>query len=553
MMMTSIAKLGSRVSAFVRRVTESKRDRVARELQAHAVTQLEQFFSVFAPGMFTRKDPDFLGTTQGVNSLNDMYGDRVLARMRHLQFSNPVVRGALEKLITSTLSQGIWITPKTGNPNLDAMIADDWEQYSARVDAAGKTRTEDRQRDVLREYLATGEFFTFDTVIRDYITGEWRPVTEVVVRERLPMGGPWNTYAVGATDNTIRQSIEITPDGQHVAYHVLAAPPHDSWLVNAAQPIRMPASQMRHTLSTEITGQLRGVSPFAAAIFSLRDEEAFIEAALWLARSAMAQGVIIKGVNPGVRGSDGSLGGNPGAGVPSQADPNGSGFGGLVDGLGQPLSATMPNAVSYITKRDVDVMTLGGNLPPPAMEMAVNLLQRRVALCLGRSYEGLTGDLAGSSYASARMGRMSDQNVDRYWQRIVFEKHELPAYQHFVRVRAMTGAYDKYLGSTTMRNLLRCTPQYPGHDWVDPKSEAAAAETEVRMGTRSRRNICESKGRDFDQTVREIVEEEAMFARLRQEKGLPAQTADKAAPAASEPDADDSEDNSQQAKVRLVV
>ena len=55
---------------------------------------------------------------------------------------------------------------------------------------------------------------------------------------------------------------------------------------------------------------------------------------------------------------------------------------------------------------------------------------------------------------------------------------------------------------------------------MDPEKEAKAAEVELALGLTTRRDLCASKGRDWEEVLRQRLVEAQREAELRAELGL---------------------------------
>ena len=62
--------------------------------------------------------------------------------------------------------------------------------------------------------------------------------------------------------------------------------------------------------------------------------------------------------------------------------------------------------------------------------------------------------------------------------------------------------------------MWACWFQPRGYPWVDPEADLRAAETEIRLGLKSRTTICTERGQDFREVLQELAEEQKLADEL---------------------------------------
>jgi lambda family phage portal protein len=314
--------------------------------------------------------------------------------------------------------------------------------------------------------------------------------------------------------NRVRQSVEFDAAGRRVAYHVLADHPGESPVLGGVHGLnasrRLAAEDASLAFRSIRVGQVRGLPWPVSVVGTIRQEDAFQEAYILLARSAACVALFFKN---GAK-HDGPLvaGGEHESPIRDAA-------------TGEPIDAIEPGMMGLLPD-GVEPDLLATNLPPPSFEMVERILLRRIAGGLSISYAALARDYTNATFSATRAEQLEDRKAYRPVQEFVFNRHTLPFYRRWLRWSIALG--DITLTDAQRRRFIDdpasfclARPVYPGWEWVNPHQEAQAAEVELRLGMVSLPTIAASKGRDWKDELSLMFEAERYWHDERKRLGLP--------------------------------
>ena len=480
----------------------------------------------YEAGRHSRLDAGFVPRNAGPNTLAQETLELLRARSRHLVDNNPILSGALNTHTNNIIGRGIDVRPATGNEELDRFIVKKWKSFCEGVDPARELSLRAYQKLFVTELLTSGEVLVVDSIAPARVStrGEWKraPAVELIEAERLEVGfsasGGTTIAGITATatvpaKNTVLQSVEVDEYGVPVAYWVRDEHPRDvvMGIVHVGSLYgsrrRVGVERARLCFDMRRPKQLRGVPWTAAAVADSRMESGFLEAALVQARIAACVGVVFE--------EDGDQ-------SPLTASTENK-AGGFVDSDGAPIAEISPGMVGYAKGKP---SVIGSNLPAPGLEVVGRIMHNRQAAALGMSAAEVSRNYKGTTFSAARTELLSTMRGVQPLQAYVYEQSTRPLYRTFVWWLLASGQLKlsakvrKSLGEN-LEQLYECMPVYPGFDWVNPNQEAAAAKTEFELGIVSRSQLCASKGRSYDDVLRQTLQEELEEKLLREKMGLP--------------------------------
>ncbi|WP_116134335.1 phage portal protein [Tropicimonas sp. IMCC34043] len=280
----------------------------------------------------------------------------------------------------------------------------------------------------------------------------------------------------------IESGIEFDGDGRPVAYHCWTAT-FDAASLTTRRRVRHPAADMLHVMASEEIGAALGVPRSKTALRLMNMGEAYREAGLEAAHFGAAAMLFFENVD-----SSGELVGG---------DPDGDDDGPPIDKIEAGTIIDLPPGKTAKSHTPA--------YPEAAAAPFMRLMHQSEAAGLGVSYETLTSDLSGANFSSLRSGKSEERDEWRMLQRAVFQSlHDrvfrewLPAAIAMGKVGLPLVKLDKFLAQTWRPR---------GWESVNPKDDAAAAETDLRLGLRSRREIIARRGSDFDDVLQELADE----------------------------------------------
>ena len=151
--------------------------------------------------------------------------------------------------------------------------------------------------------------------------------------------------------------------------------------------------------------------------------------------------------------------------------------------------------------------------PPNDFKAFSQEIKRGIASGLGVSYVGLANDLEGVSYSSIRQGELADRDWWRTLQQWSIRHLSEPVFIEWLLMGLTMGAVGNLpLAKRDKFERVRWQPR--GWDWVDPLKEIQAVTAAVALGVQSRTDIAADKGRDLEDVLRQLAQEDALADEL---------------------------------------
>jgi lambda family phage portal protein len=451
-------------------------------------------------GRRTRADLDFMPRPFGPNALADQTLDLARRRVRHLVDNNPLLSGARNTLRNNVVGTGIKVQPDTGDTELDRALEDGWRNFCEGVDPDRTMSLAASQGQFFDEVWSSGEVLRFDSIAPEHNGHPEGPAVELIDAERIEL----SHTAEAMTGMRIRQGVEFNAAGQRVAYHVLTAHPNDLGVSMAAarDRRRILAADAELCFIPRRIGQVRGVPWAVSVVGTTRMEEAFHEAYLMLARIAACLGAFIEGTS--------------GPALASSTK--------LTDSDGQPIDKLEPGLIGYLPA-GAKVNIGSASVPPPTWGMTEEILHRRMAAGLNVSYAAISRDYSKATFSATRAEQLEDRKHYRPLQEFVYQHHTRPLYRRWVDWAVLTGALkltpaQQKLLRDNREALYACTVIMPGWEWINPKDEASAAETELRIGSATLQQLAAARGTYWRDLVDQALQVEKYETDRRKELGL---------------------------------
>jgi lambda family phage portal protein len=279
--------------------------------------------------------------------------------------------------------------------------------------------------------------------------------------------------------NEIRMGVEVDRYHRPVAYHLYTRHPAEPGFRNNDR-VCVPASEIRHLFVPLRPGQTRGISWFACVLLNAKMLAGYTEAELVAARSAAAKmGFFETALDAGesfqmpVDGEMLTMDGSPG------------------------LATQLPPGMTF---KEWDPKH-----PSTAFDTFVSAILRAQAVGLGVSYMTLTGDLAKTSFSSAKVGLMPERDMFEEMQVWIAEHLHRAVYRAWLPIAMLTPFLS--LPSFDPARWMEVRFQGRRWPWIDGLKEIEAAGKELALGINSRQNICRSLGRDFETMLEEQAHE----------------------------------------------
>lgn len=294
----------------------------------------------------------------------------------------------------------------------------------------------------------------------------------------------------------IRMGVEVDRDGRPLAYHVLRRHPRDMHPGLRDDRVRIPADQIIHLFTPYRPGQTRGYSWFAPILVSLRMLAGLQEAELVASRMHAAKGGFIKNMTPEAIE----------AYVERLKSMTKEEF--LRQTRGEPHHPA-PGVIPELAPGQ-EFEQFDPTHPNTAFDPFVRAILRALARGVGSSYATFTGDLSQANYGSMRGGLLPERDRYRVIQQAICVRVCRRVYRSWIRSALLSGAIPGLpLDAPRVPSAYYRVEWKPrGWQWIDPLKDIQASDLEVALGINSRQRIAAEQGRDYEDIVDELAEEQ---------------------------------------------
>lgn len=284
----------------------------------------------------------------------------------------------------------------------------------------------------------------------------------------------------------IVMGIELDEWDRAIAYHLRPSRAYFDPVTGFArrtENLRIPADQILHPFPVIRPGQLRGFPLSHAVLRRLHMLDGYEEAEVVAARKGACHGGFIK-----------TPSGDEFTGDEEAAD------GSLLEEMGPGEMRQLPAGWEF--------QNYSPEHPTSAYRDFTKGALRGVASGLNVPYNSLSGDLESVSYSSLRQAALEERDIWRFWQKWFAESFCQPIYECWFDMAILKGAL-KQLPAWNRAKFMRVRWQPRGWQWVDPLKEINAAEAAIRLGVATRQDVLSAQGKDFDDTLAQLVKEKA--------------------------------------------
>lgn len=324
------------------------------------------------------------------------------------------------------------------------------------------------------------------------------------------------TRAATGEYGEIRMGVERNSFGRPTYYWLWTAHPNDVMYTGGRTRIRVPASEIIHVYTVRRPGQTRGITDLAPVMLSINMLGQYVETELVAARAGAGNMFFI------VPGDD-SEGPDPDEAPDTPLEMESAPGMGIRLNKGETIQEYKPEHPA-------------GFFAP----FILNAL-RWVSSGLHTAYASLTGDLSNSSYSSARIGMLSERDGYKRAQNTVSLQFYRRVYLEWLKYALLTRQVDLPASQLERYKAHRWLPR--GFPWIDPLKDMNAAILAVDHGFDTRTNVCAEDGRDFEEVIAQLAEEQA----LADEYGIALPAADKTTDTQQDSTQDTSNDDSSKA------
>lgn len=421
---------------------------------------------------------------------------KLRAYARDLERNHDISRGALNRLVQNVVGPaGIQIEPqprtKSGEIH-DAFarqILTLWRDWSRRPEVTWQHDWPSAQRMLCRAWVRDGEAFAqlLAGPVASLDHGTAVPLSlELFESDSVPLD--YSDEGKG-----IVQGVERNAWGRSVAFHLYKTDPSKTYrLITAADLKRIPSERMLHVKLIDRMLQARGVSIFASVIARLDDIKDYEESERIAAKVAASMAAYIK------------------KGVPDQ-------YAQATDENGEPVARNMkfrPGVIIDDLQPGEEIGMIDSKRPNPELVNFRNGQLRAAAAGMDVSYSSFARDYNGT-YSAQRQELVEQWAAYSTLSAEFGSRMVLPVYERFLMAASAAGLLKPPadLDIVSLDDAILVGPQMP---WIDPLKEALAWQELEAAGYASGPEIVRRRG----QNPRDVVEQEANWQKLRQEKGL---------------------------------
>lgn len=451
-------------------------------------------------------------TTQN-NSANQEIRPSALilrARARQLARDDDYFIGFLKKAESNVIGQhGIILQVKSTNADgskktlLNQKIEDAYKDFSRKqnFDVTGQSSRRDIEALALRTLLTDGEF-----LIRKVNDPSSPYKLKLQMLDVDWLDENLNDPKHFQTGNRIIMSVEVDQYDRPVAYWfteprwATISIPGTPLVPSYEKRLRVPAEQIIHRFIKERVGQTRGVTAAHGAMLRMNMLAGYEEAELVAARVGAANMAF---VSPPTDESGTALGTTPPQPIETEVVP-----GQILElGAGYTVHEFSPHR------------------PGSNYAVYTKSILRAIAVSFGVSYQTFASDLEGANYSSMRAGTLEERDFWRILQKWIADHLCQDIYATWLMLNS-EGVPTTQLGSVMY-------PEWRGRgfDWVDPVKDTKADVAATDRGIKTLTEILAERGKDFEETMQEFADEQALIEKLGLKFASPAQAAELAAEA----------------------
>lgn len=422
---------------------------------------------------------------------------KLRAYARDLERNHDISRGAINTLVNNIVGPaGLAAEPqprtKTGEIHevFARQVLTLWNNWAKRPEVTWQYDWPAAQRIMCRAWMRDGESFAQQLAgqVSGLDHGTKVPFSlELLESDSLPL----DYYDEG---RRIVQGVERNGWGRPVGYWLYKTDPaRIASLTTLADLKRVPAERLLHVKLTDRMLQARGVSVFASVLARLDDVKDYEDSERIAAKVAASMAAFIK------------------KGVPDNyAAP-----------LNEDGSTPEPRQIKFRPGMVFDDLLPGESIdvvdakrPNPNVETFRSGQLRAASAGIGISYSSFSRSFDGS-WSSQRQELVEQWPAYGVLQSEFGARIVKPVYEQFLSVAIAAGLLKipADLDLDTLDDVILIGPQMP---WIDPEKEANAWEKLENAGYASGPEIIRRRG----QNPRDVVEQEANWKKLREERGL---------------------------------
>lgn len=402
----------------------------------------------------------------------------VTARAQEQIANNDYGRNYVRMCVNNIIGQGIMLRgmSKGNDGALDVQanraIERAWKEWSNRknCDITGRLSLREMQKLAIRSCAASGEY-CYRFVTGDD-AGPWGFGLQAIPVTRIPVEMSVDRLHGGT--NFVRFGIEFTKYGRPVAYYFTTIQTDENkFMYNGNPYVRVPAEEIIHDFTNDLTGQKRGLSWLATSLVRMRQLNGMEEAALVNARVGASKMAFIK----------------------------------FDDTTSGPEYDEDDPPIMEVEAGEIGILPQGASIDKvdfqyPAGEYATFTKdqKRGMAAGVGVSYHNLSGDLEGVNFSSIRQGTLDERESWKDLQDWFTEGFMARVFEEWLPRALLAGRIvtenGRPLSVLKLEKYRQVEWQARRWDWIDPEKDVNAAIKARNAGLRSTTEIIQDDGKD---------------------------------------------------------
>jgi lambda family phage portal protein len=392
--------------------------------------------------------------------------DTIIARSRDLVRNTPYAARAVAIMASSICGIGIVPRLKTEDTAVKRTVRDDWERFSDNCDPEGLQDFYGKTLQAIRCMIESG-----GALIR------WlpRPLDEYEFPLQCQVLEPdyidKRKNETGADGGYTIHGVEYDKTGRRTAYWLFDRHPGDVVFGRAALLSKRVSAEYIDPLFQPLRpGQVHGVPWMTPIILRAKDINDYDSNEVRRKKIETAIAMIVERNGGGVGGALGKT---------------------ETQGNGRKKETVKPETIMYMQNNETVKFPNPSHVQGYGEFMGYQL--HAMAAGIGVTYEQMTGDLAGTNYSSARVGRLEFcKLVDALQWLVVVPQLSRPAWRRFQAVRQVMH------GDIGQGPAIYAMPEKQG---VDPEKEQNAKKAAVRNGFTGLANVIAEQGEDPEEVL----------------------------------------------------
>lgn len=415
----------------------------------------------------------------------------MLDMVRYLNKNTPLLEAIVSTMECYVAGVGISVNAASADDAYNTVATAAFERWakSPFASLAGDMSFYQMQKLVVRELVITGEAFV--VMMK---TDKNFPQLRIVKPEQI--------RGSGKADDKTKDGLYIDSLGRIYAYSV--------WF-NDKKPTRIQAENIIHLKIPREAGQIRGMSPFASALNSVRSRKELIKLEQKNVKIHSLLGAVVKKKN-NEQGTFGApmpvTGSTP---MAKTANTAGGAKGNLR------LEKALGGQVAYLNEGE-DIQLLASSRPTDGFVTFLNeILAREVCMALGGLPYEFIVDVSKLTGPGIRFITASADNLFKNYQHIIADQFIARVYSWVIATMVQNGQ----MAATDAPDWMNCSFIFPSSITIDAGARNTAELNFLEAGLTSYSSYYDSRGKNYKEELIQVLEEKQWLIEEAKQRGVP--------------------------------